>query len=477
MTPSVQRPFSFRLGGSLFEVIIVIGLLALFASTLFVSMGTQLMLSAGTYQSLQATALAQEGLEAARSIRDAGWSSLAVGTHGLLYTNTAWSFQHTSDTNDVFTRTIAVTALSAHERQVISTVSWMNPSHNTRSTSLATTLSNWRNVFVPLLHGNWSNPQTLGTIDLGSGNVPTGIVVKQGMVYMSATASARSKPDFFVIDAQQPASPFIVGSLQTGSGVNGLAVSGTVAYLANDAATDQLQLVSIATPSSPNIIRSFHLEGSAQRALSIALSGSLVMLGTQRDAGPDLFLVDVSDPNSPRLLSSLEIGGDVNRISILGNRAYLATGNSAQEFIVVDIANPSVPAILAHVNLAGSESAATGLYINSQDSRAYITRQQDEDTSPEVNIYSIASPAAPTLLGNMEFSEDIPAVLAADTLLFLGTTVSNLEFQIFDVTNPASPVFYAGLNFPQVASDIAFENNTMYVAVRSNDALRILTAQ
>lgn len=468
-----------RSGASLIEVIVAIGLLAIFASTLFVIIGSQLLSSTGAHQSLIALSLAREGLEAARTIRDTDWPSLATGTHGLAYANNVWSFVSASDTSDGYRRSVTVTELSATERQIVSTVTWLGTAQQTRTVSLATNLSNWRNVAStspPRLSGDWSNPQTLGTIDLGAGISATGISVRNKLVYMTGTASQSSKSDFFVIDALDGTHPSLVANINIGPGSNALAISGNFAYVANDDSSNQLSIINISATSSPTNIKNFTLSGNNEEAQSIAATGTIVLIGTENDPSTELYLVDVSSPSSPLIKSSLEIGGSVNRIVILGNRAFLATSSSTKEFMVVDISNPNAPVITATVNLPGS-NAAIGLYVNSQDDRTYITRESAAGTSPEINVYDVTAPDAPILLGSKEFSNDIPAVFAADTLMFLGTAVSNLEFQIFTATDPMALAYYAGLNFPQVANDIAFESNILYIAVRSNDALRIVTSQ
>lgn len=473
-----RSPHSRLLGSSLIEIVIAIGLLAIFASTLFVTIGSQYLSSSNAHQSLQAISMAREGLEAAKSIRDTGWSALTVGTHGLAYATNTWSFQNASDTADGFRRTITVTALSANERQVVSTVSWIGSAQQTRTIALATNLTDWRTVTAPpRLNGNWGLPQTLGTIDLGAGIQATGVTVRNKIVYMTGVASTANKKDFFVINATDGLHPSMLASIDIGPGTNGLALSGNFTYLANNDTSNQLSIINVSATSSPTNVKNFTLTSNNSEALSVAATGTLLLMGTKNDAGAELYVVDASNAAAPLIKNTLEISADVNRISIVGNRAYLATASTTAEFMVIDISNPNIPVVKATVNLTGSASAATGLFINTQDNRAYITRQQAAGTSPEVAIYNVANPDAPTLLGSMEFGGDIPAVFAADYLMFLGTAVSNLEFQIFDVTNPAVPSYYSGLNFPQVAADIAFENNVMYVAVRSNDALRIITSQ
>lgn len=469
--------FRYRSGQTLIEVIIAIGLLAIFASTLFVYIGSQLVTSQNTAQSVQAVSLAHEGLEAARAIRDSGWSALAAGPHGLAFSSSAWSFQNTSDTTDGYSRTVTVTDLSSTERQVVSTVSWRMPSGIARSVSLATNLTDWRHASQPpLLSGNWGNPQTLGTIDLGPGNQATGVAVKSKIVYMSGLAASSGKPDFYVIDATDGLHPTLITSLNIGPGSNDLALSDHYAYVVDDHDDNQLHIVDVSVTSTPVNIKTFTIPDNGQNALTVAATGTLVLVGTKQSTHDEFYIIDVADPAAPFVRGSLEVSGDVNRIVISGNRAYLATANSAQEFLVVNIANPNVPAFTARVDLPGS-NAATGLYYNSQDHRVYVTRAQGSGTSPEITLYDATNADAPIFLGSQEFGGDIPAVFAADDLMFLGTSVSNLEFQIFRSTNPSNLAYYSGLNFPQVANDIAFEDNVIYVAVRSNDALRIITSQ
>lgn len=468
-------------GFSLIEVVLSIALIAMFASSLFVYLGTQLISSMESRRSLNALELSREGLEASRAIRDSGWSNLSVGTHGLDFTNGVWSFQNASDTSDIFNRTIDMTDLSATERQVISTVSWRPTPGQTRTISLTTNVSNWRIITAgpgggPMLSGNWANPQTLGTIDLGAGIQATGIAVRNKLIYMTGIASNSGKADFFVVNTTDGQHPSIAASLNTGPGLNAVAVSGTFAYAASDDSSSQLQILNISATTTPIVIDNMHLAGNNEDGLSIAATGTLALVGTEQDSGPEFYLVDVVDPAVPVIKSSLEIGANVNRIVVYGNHAFIGTTSSTNEFMIVDISNPNVPIFTNKINLTGT-NAITGLYINPQDDRAYITRNQAAGTSPEILVYDVSNPASPSLLGSTEFGYNIPAVFAADSLVFLGANQSNLEFQIFDSTDPTTLTYYGGVNFPQYVNDMAFENNILYVALRSNDALRIITSQ
>ena len=202
-------------GASLLEVLVAIGVFATVAITSFLLLTSELQFLPSSRSALQAVELAEEGLEASRAIRDLEWSALATGTHGLVFTNSAWGFQATSDTMDGFTRQLTVTERSTNERSVESTVRWTGMLGRAQSFTLTTTLSNWRNLIPRRLFGNWQNPQTLGTIDLGPGNQGRSIAVRDGYVYMAASAENESRSDFFVIDATSGTHPIMRGSINT----------------------------------------------------------------------------------------------------------------------------------------------------------------------------------------------------------------------------------------------------------------------
>lgn len=89
--------------------------------------------------------LAEEGLEASRNIRDKSFANLADGGHGLAISeNNNRTFSGTSDATDIFTRQIAISAIDANRKQVISTVTWRQTPQRSGSISLTTYLTNWR---------------------------------------------------------------------------------------------------------------------------------------------------------------------------------------------------------------------------------------------------------------------------------------------------------------------------------------------
>lgn len=94
----------------------------------------------------RAAMFAEEGLEAARSIKNTNYANLTLGVHGLSYTNNTWSFTGTSDTSGIFTREVFVTAVDANRRNVTVTVSWQQTPSRIGNVSLSTRFTNWKTI-------------------------------------------------------------------------------------------------------------------------------------------------------------------------------------------------------------------------------------------------------------------------------------------------------------------------------------------
>ncbi len=651
MQNSDKNKFTKLPGQTLIEVILAVALLAIFASTLSVYLNNQLAYMTRGQSALEAIYLAQEGLEASRSIRDIGWDYLATGTHGLLYEDSSWDFAGTHELIGKFTRTVSVADLSENERQVISLVTWPGTSA-VRSIALATNLSNWRDIGEPLeyvsrcynasnysfyipfkesasgdypaygssvdqatlnssnnisngylnvnvnfsnipqgftdadlfmdfsdldlqidqylisgntitlqedlllfdnnntqlahldeahgqndqftwqypvpnsiltpgnfslktrfestlsllsgsgltvsnsleglsnvqlcgsqpvpellIGGDWSNPRTLGSINLGPGSTPTALVVKNGIVYMSSVASSADKHDFFVVDATNGDNPVIASSIQTGPGLNDVSVTGNFAFLANQDSANHLQIANISDPNDPYLIHEYRLSGNTAQALAVASTGTLVLVGTASNSGHELYVVNVANITSPIVMADFEVGSSINNIYIKDDKAYISTSHNSKEVIVLDFSNPANPAIVANIDAPYSNDAL-GVYVNPQDSRLYVSRKvSTASNSPEVLVYDVQNPASPVLVGSMEYGNDVYSAYGADDLMFMASAYSSQEFRIYNAVNPLALIYWTGLNFPQVAVDMVLENNVIYTAVRSNDALRIITSQ
>lgn len=150
-------------GFSLIEVVISVALFAIIAGGGITGMIGPLSSGRSSGEVTRATQLAQEGLEAVRSIRDRDFANIVSGTKGIGISSSLWSFTGTSDVSDKFTRIINIKNASRDaggtlvasggttdpDTFVVETdVNWSYSTGDTRTVSMSTLLSNWRKVIA-----------------------------------------------------------------------------------------------------------------------------------------------------------------------------------------------------------------------------------------------------------------------------------------------------------------------------------------
>ncbi len=200
------------------------------------------------------------------------------------------------------------------------------------------------NPLSPILMGSYNAP--------GSANA-TGVFAIGTTVYLVRASS--SDDEFSIIDASVASKPFILGSLDLGANANEVVVSGNYAYVASASNTQELQVVSIATPSAPTLAGSFNLAGTVD-AFTVAISGNTVFLGQ----GAIFYTINVASPTSPASLGSVSTTSTINDIALnlggAGTYVFIATSDNSLEFQVVDVATLATPTILGSVNTAGTDN-------------------------------------------------------------------------------------------------------------------------
>lgn len=139
---TIQRLQS-RSGQSLIEVLIALSIFVVGIATIgFLVLDANVSSRQGVERT-QATLLAKEGLEAARSIRDADFDNLTAGGHGIALSGNKWTFSGTSDTQDQFTRVVIVTDIDVDTKQVQSQVTWQFTQARQNSVALTDYLTDW----------------------------------------------------------------------------------------------------------------------------------------------------------------------------------------------------------------------------------------------------------------------------------------------------------------------------------------------
>jgi len=404
-----------------------------------------------------ATHLARQVLENARLQAQTDFNSLANST----------------TTQNGFTVSLAVEAAGGSTKRVIARVSWQTDPLRSQRVEAVTFLTDWRTVAATggdsggsAPAGDWQHPQTLGSIDLGPGNAATDLDVINKIVYMTSIASDAKKPDFWIINAANGNSPVIVSNLNTGDGLNSIDVAGNYAYVVGNDGAKEFQVIDVSNIGSPAVVATLDLPGSSA-GLAVFYYNGYVYVGRASGAPQEFTVINVADPLHPSVVSGLSgVGGEINDIFVRNNRAYITTEDNSRGMIVIDVTNPAAPAVLGSMN---SGAHAYGIYAQSE-SLVYVGGRT------VFYIVNASNPASIATLGSATIGYRTRDIAQAGPYAFLGTEDANREFQVWNIASSTNPTLWSSYNFPQVASGIDYEDNLVYVAVRSNDALRIITA-
>jgi hypothetical protein len=454
----------FKRGQSTLEILIVIAVLAASLMGAVLAFWGSQSLSVDSEEGVKALRLARAGLESAEAQARDNFANITS----------------TTTVYNEFTEELSVTAVDADTKKITSRVTWRTDPLRLQKVELNAFVTDWYNYQYTGgdtggggLTGNWLNPKTLGSVDLRAGESATDLDVINKIVYMTATASDPKKDDFFIVDATNGANPAILSSLGTGPGLNAIDAISGYAFVANNSTTAQLQVIDTSDLHNPRLVASFTLPGvSGAGAFGNAIfyADNKIYMGTEKAAGPEFHIIDVSNPLNPVSLGSKELGMEVNAIYVKGNLAYIAVHDDPR-LRIYDVSNPQNIIQVGSFSTNAQEPASLWL----TGATAYLGSEQG--AKDEVFILNVASTTSIQKLGSFGVTGDVNDIRVSGNLAFLATSDTNAEFQVWDISNPASPALIANFNFPNIADGIDYENNLVYVAVRSNDALRIITSQ
>ncbi len=416
-----------RQGGfSVVEVLLAATVFAMLVTAIIGALVYGRNSTAGSGDRTRANLVADEGVEAVRNIRDAGYSNLADGTYGLVQSGNAWTLSGSSDTNDIFTRSVTIASGGTNRKTVTSNVSWSG-AQGSGQTSTVSELTNW----MATLPKYWSAASQYGGVDV-TGTIAGWKVATSGsyayMVRKSATG-----PNFIVINISTPTAPTVVGTLTlTGTPTN-IAVSGNYAYVSNSSTSGELQIVNVTTPAAPALSGTYNASGLAGGGLGVYAVGTTAYLVRAANSGTDEFvIVNAATPSSPTRVGGYGLNVAMNEVYVTGTVAYVATGSDTQELLPINIATPSAPTAGTAINLTGTTDATT---ITGYGTRLFVGQ------GTALSSVSISSPLAPTLSGSLTLPAVINDLTADSAHNYIDASISSTtaEFQVINVTAPATP--------------------------------------
>jgi hypothetical protein len=154
-----------------------------------------------------------------------------------------------------------------------------------------------------------------------------------------------------VIDVRDPASPRIVGAVDTPGDALGVAVAEGFAYVADH--RDGLQVIDVRDPASPQIVGAVDTPGSAA---GVAVAEGFAYVA---DAYHGLQVIDVRDPAAPRIVGAVDTSGRAFGVAVADRFAYVVGHQFkwysyySHWFEVVDVWDPASPQLVDSIVTSG----------------------------------------------------------------------------------------------------------------------------
>jgi choice-of-anchor B domain-containing protein len=149
---------------------------------------------------------------------------------------------------------------------------------------------------------------------------------------------------------------------------------------------------------------------------------------------PGITIFDLlSDPENPDSLTHVANTGHDS--TPRGDRLYDFNGGALNIWNVSDPSNPT---------LIGTDDDPTIVYYHSGDESQdhnylYVCDEYAVTPSPDIVVYDVSNPAAPTRIGDInDPTSRVHQLYVVGDLMFVGYYTAG--FKVFDITNPATPV-------------------------------------
>jgi hypothetical protein len=410
----------------------------------------------------------------------------------------------TSDTSGFYDETQEVSTIAPCMKALEHRTFWDTEHNRSLSVGLATLVASLDVASAlggdcdPFPPTEWDNPESYGSVDIG-GAEGTGVAARSiggtRYAFLTASPSAAGQDDLYIYDVEDAQNPSEAASVNTGVGLNGLAAAGTYLFAIQNSNVNQLQVIDVSDPSAPSVSAEVPLpnfvytcsppSSPCLAGRSIAYFDDTVYVGTGYLAfgtpplgNNEFHVFDVSSPSAPVWRGSVNVNHNVNDIAVYGDYAYLATSDNSGELWIVDVSDPTSPSFVAKYDAPWSANDAQTIEV--LDEVVYLGRDRAASSDYDFLTIDVSVPSAPSLLGRARLSMNpntaITGLDVQGKYAFIGTSDTNDEFRIYDVSDPTSPSPYGcpPYNYSARVADLVYADGYIFTANESNDALRII---
>ncbi|MFA6295976.1 MAG: hypothetical protein WC663_01340 [Patescibacteria group bacterium] len=324
-------------------------------------------------------------------------------------------------------------------------------------------------IFQPNTGNSWDCIKQTGIYDSTGLQDATdvNVVAVSNRAYITTVNNAAGN-EFYILDISTPSTPTLLGSLDLNADANALYINGNYAYIATSSDNQELMVVNITNPGSLSINGSYDADSNVD-ATDVFVSGNYAYLTTKVNStvgiNPEFYILDITTPTNPALTGYLEPDTNVNSVFYSNDKAYLATIKDIQELIIVDVTNKAIPAV-AGIYDAPTGIDASAVWVNGNT--AYFVRKNMIGSNPEFQVLDVTNPASVFEIGSLDLQAAGLCIYVDNNHAFVGTSATDQEAQIIDISNPASPSRINSIDANGDVNGISSAVNAIYLATANN---------
>lgn len=300
---------------------------------------------------------------------------------------------------------------------------------------------------------NPTTPSLVSTVEVTTGTTCEGIATSGTYAYVAAGSAG-----FKVYNIATPATPSLVASIDSLAYCESVVISGQYAYVA---AGTRSHIVDITNPAAPVYVGKIAAYGGYHQYMNVRSGYAYVC---NYDAG--LAVVNITNPSNPVNVMAVPSGHRTAGIIFDGNYAYVAVGDTGM--VIYNVSNPASPVFTAKIKTTGRAAFVSygAVSINGVPTgHIFVSNRLP---APGISAINVASPTTPV-------TSSFLAAFAAPTGIAYFPYYSNGKvyvaygtagLRILDVTSPSSPLLLSTFALSGEARGVAVKGNFAYVIGR-----------
>ena len=158
----------------------------------------------------------------------------------------------------------------------------------------------------------------------------------------------------------------------------------------------------------------------------------------------NLAIVNMATPTAPTVAANISVSGTPTNVAVSNGFLYITTGTAASGLLIYSLASPTAPSLVKTVSFTGS-GAARGVFVSGN--YAYVVRASDSTAGAnEFNVVNVTTPASASVVGGYNNDIQMNEVWVSGNYAYVATSSTTQEMLVININTSTAPVLAATYN-------------------------------